>query len=933
VTDCQEGGSPGFKCGDAGKCYTYTSGDESSRKRAKQKAIDQCIAIGEEPSADGEASLAAVTSAGMSKSRLQAVRAALVAAGVEEPAGRGLVTGYDLTTGSPAVNYFHRRALELDLSEVHSEGWPTDETELAAGHAFVSRTPWGEEGVYESDGVLALVRIGGGTGDVKLTLAAKAKESVVDAVGQFRSRYPFAQMPEDDLVPVTFWSYGMFGPSSYVRRVDVQPWSAIEANYTAAGGVRDELARLMSSDFEPGRGGQLLLWQGPPGTGKTWALRALASEWRSWADFHYVLVLEDTGELLSSDAKEKSGQGLSRLLNVVDGLIGQGLRVLCLVTTNDQIEDFHPAVSRPGRCASAIEFARLEADEVGALTGDPDPRPATLAEIFAARKPDDSEEPMPTLTRTDDPELQAALDAVSELATDDETEEAQTVRCPDCGAMVEPTDDGTCPECGAEIGEPVTAAIGDVPGIPAPVDIRPESNPSAEVDLPAQRTNASLTRWEGVLVVEDTITEDGRYIMPGATSWRDLPLSLAAMLETEEGHTGAEVCGRIDEIWREGNLVMGRGVFDETDFAREIADMVENRTLRGNSVDLAIREYELAPRSDFDESGHRVRETDVDPFELLFAEGDDAKLVVVFRDCVIGMSTVCPFPAFADAQIAVVAGASPLEWRYTRQQTFSVTRRASVAAGNEPAPEVEVEPPAPVESPDLEGLTASAAGLVPEKPPASWFADPQFTELTPLTVTDDGRVYGHFAEWGTCHIGIPDVCVEPPNSMTQYAYFHLGEVETAEGERVSVGHITLDAPHAGKSLGRQAATAHYDHTGTVVADVVAGEDVFGPWIAGTLRPDLDAKRVRELTAATLSGDWRNVNGHLELVALLAVNVPGFPVPRTRALVAAGADDRPHVVSLVAAGVVDPLSPTERRRLADLATVADGGLSALAARVA
>ena len=40
-----------------------------------------------------------------------------------------------------------------------------------------------------------------------------------------------------------------------------------------------------------------------------------------------LLVLEDTGELLTPDAKAVIGQGLSRFLNVVDGLIGQGLRV------------------------------------------------------------------------------------------------------------------------------------------------------------------------------------------------------------------------------------------------------------------------------------------------------------------------------------------------------------------------------------------------------------------------------------------------------------------------------------------------------------------------------------------------------------------------------------------------------------------------------
>jgi hypothetical protein len=54
----------------------------------------------------------------------------------------------------------------------------------------------------------------------------------------------------------------------------------------------------------------------------------------------------------AADAKEQAGQGLSRFLNVVDSIIGQGLRVLILVTTNEPLRRLHPAVSRPGRCAA-----------------------------------------------------------------------------------------------------------------------------------------------------------------------------------------------------------------------------------------------------------------------------------------------------------------------------------------------------------------------------------------------------------------------------------------------------------------------------------------------------------------------------------------------------------------------------------------------------
>ena len=101
-----------------------------------------------------------------------------------------------------------------------------------------------------------------------------------------------------------------------------------------------------------------------------------------------LLVLEDTGELLQPDAKAIIGQGLSRFLNLVDGLIGQGLRVLVLVTTNEEIRKLHPAVSRPGRTAANVRFDSLSAEEatdwLGARAADAAPSStATIAELYA----------------------------------------------------------------------------------------------------------------------------------------------------------------------------------------------------------------------------------------------------------------------------------------------------------------------------------------------------------------------------------------------------------------------------------------------------------------------------------------------------------------------------------------------------------------------
>lgn len=171
----------------------------------------------------------------------------------------------------------------------------------------------------------------------------------------------------------------------------------------------------------------------------------------------------------------------------------------------------------------------------------------------------------------------------------------------------------------------------------------------------------------------------------------------------------------------------------------------------------------------------------------------------------------------------------------------------------------------------------------PVVPPASFFADPALCGPTPLTVDDDGRIYGHLAVWGQCHIGYADRCIEPPSSAANYAHFLTGEILCDDGSRFPVGQITMNGPHAPHQANAQQAAAHYDNTCLAVADVTAGEDDYGIWVSGALRPDLDPAQIRGLMASDVSGDWRRIGGALELVAVLAVNVPGFPKIRVREL--------------------------------------------------
>ena len=84
-------------------------------------------------------------------------------------------------------------------------------------------------------------------------------------------------------------------------------------------------------------------------------------------------------------------------------MIGQGLRVLVLVTTNEEIRTLHPAVSRPGRCAANIDFTALPADEAAAWLGErgidaePDGDARILASLYAELEGFDPAEPQPSV--------------------------------------------------------------------------------------------------------------------------------------------------------------------------------------------------------------------------------------------------------------------------------------------------------------------------------------------------------------------------------------------------------------------------------------------------------------------------------------------------------------------------------------------------------
>ena len=385
---------------------------------------------------------------------------------------------------------------------------------------------------------------------------------------------------------------------------------------------------------------------------------------------------------------------------------------------------------------------------------------------------------------------------------------------------------------------------------------------------PADIGGENTAPWRGPLTVEGIETGDGREFDIDSLTWADLPLPLRWNKEDSHGgqpHTVAVNVGRIDKIWRdEGGLIMGEGLLDlSDDDGKKVHAKIEGKFLRGVSVDVdSVKgaDMELIWPDQPDGEG-----SDPDPFAQLFAEPEK----VVFHKGRIRAATLVDIPAFAEAYIALLDEAG------------------AVVAGGEPFGSV-----------TFKGVRARTHEVVaPARPPAAWFRNPDLSVPTGITVTEDGRVYGHAALWGTCHIGQAGVCVTPPREDA-HPYFMTGNAWTEDGSSVSVGQITVGTNHAPLSVGYRAASDHYDNTGAAVADVVVGNDAHGIWVAGAVRFGTSQERIHELRAAgQVSGDWRRIGGALRLVGLLAVNVPGFPVPKLKTHLANG-----QQLALVASGI-------------------------------
>lgn len=413
--------------------------------------------------------------------------------------------------------------------------------------------------------------------------------------------------------------------------------------------------------------------------------------------------------------------------------------------------------------------------------------------------------------------------------------------------------------------------------------------------------------WHAVAHTEGEST-GSRIWTPGALSWREPPFALHdAVQSSAHGSQIATVqVGNVTRVERIGNEVHMWGNVDlgspqGLDFGRRLQEGFARWVSMG--PDETHIEYDLVWKP----GTSMQSEEDLD--QQVFKRYKIAELTSVSTPAQHS-AQIEPLPALTDA----------LVWRGVVSPDLSaipVTMAAEALTRPDPMEEM-------AHMPYRKPITASGSWTLtlPNLPPPEWFEEPP-PELCepggPITVTDEGRIYGYIAPADIAHRTYARNGERKTLASIGKIDFSrwLKETIVEGGARVLAGPITMECMHAPTqgygTLDRR--NQAYEDTCSIIGRANAALNRGGMWLAGATMPGITAEQITKLMASDMSLDvqphpeWR---GWQEFVACLVVPVGGLPKSRTSpstAIVRAEERDGEMVITASAVPIVCGLQQT------------------------
>jgi Domain of unknown function (DUF5925)/ATPase family associated with various cellular activities (AAA) len=282
-----------------------------------------------------------------------------------------------------------------------------------------AETAWGSVRLLVGADWVAALRQRAEGGETTLWIAATDESVATSVRDELRAKKLGAKKTDASTVEITVVHDGRMGTSRQKRRVEAPTWPSIRRNY--GGAAQRSVDALMALTPETLPAGRLLLMHGPTGTGKSTLLRSLGAAWSSWCSVDVLIdpdrflsqpaylndvafngrpaedtrwrliVAEDCDEYVRPGAKAANGQNLARLLNITDGVVGHGAKLIVCLTAAEPLSKVHPSIRRHGRCIAEINVPRLTKREAKAWLGSKPMPPSddhdgslSLAELFAS---------------------------------------------------------------------------------------------------------------------------------------------------------------------------------------------------------------------------------------------------------------------------------------------------------------------------------------------------------------------------------------------------------------------------------------------------------------------------------------------------------------------------------------------------------------------